>query len=1140
MEIINNIEEIYNEILLDSFIKNKNNFKCLLCNQIFNKKDINHIKLCIKTNKILLSENEIETIIHISDIHIRKSTRFEEYRDVFKKLYIDINKIKESKKILIVITGDTLHNRNDFTSENIILFIELLDNLCKISDVILINGNHDISNKEVDNITSIIKGRNPKNLYYLINSGYYIYGKIIFGLSSLNDGHFIDGEEIKDLDCIKIGLYHGIINKSLVSKSGIKLNSEIGIKDFKNYTYVMLGDIHYHQYCNVNKTIAYAGSLISQNFGESYDEHGYLEWDLINQTSYYHKIKNDYQYKIYIIENEKIKIDDIYYEKINEDNMVLIPSKGNIKILYDNIQSLKKFQKEIENILPEVKITSNINQINKQEIKLINKYEINDMIIEYLNKICDKEQEIKDDILEEINKLPKNIKELNEKSSYWELLELKFDNMYGFGENNYINFEYESESIININAPNSYGKSSILDIITFMLYSSSARGDSYCPKDIINKNYLSAKGELKIKINNNIYNLEKIISKNQIIHFKIYSFNDNKYISKNTNESNKYIIDIIGERKNFIFTCLLLQNDTNNIFNLVPKEKKKFISSLMNINIFDDKTRTIINTKIIELKTKINKLEKETSKDINEIKLNIEDLEKDINKLEIENNLLDNIKDINNKEIEEITLKQKIITNVIFIDDNINYNLLLLEKQNKLKHYNLELNILENRSNNLKHVKEKNKILLDNQQFTENNNLLLLEYNNNKLELKYKLKIEEDDSLLLLNEKYIKLLDENKEMLNILEKKGLSSNSFDIYKDLYKIKDVIELISKDYKKILDKHKNNILIEELKTTNLKYLENYDDKIIDLINKCIMIEQKMKELKENIDNIIFNKNIKEEIKNIEIKIQEKTNILYEPYEILKKELLEFDNIKIEMEKNNTLILNINNEIQLIELIINQKESLLNNINIEKIKEENNNILNKYKNNNKLLIQLNINLNDKRKEYEEYIKNIEELRSLISELEKYNIIKEIISRDGLELFLLESNLKVIEDIINEIIYPFIRRTSKLYIKDDDIRIDYYKDGKCINTLGGMEHFITQLSIKIAMSNIYIYPKLRTLFLDENISVMDKEHIENINIIYDFLKKYYNNIIIITHIEEAKKHIDEEIKIIKKKNNSYVNNKN
>jgi DNA repair exonuclease SbcCD ATPase subunit len=956
----------------------------------------------------------------------------------------------------------------------------------------------------------------------------------------LNDGKFTDGEEIKDLDCIKIGLYHGIINKSVVSKTGIKLNSEIGIKDFKNYTYVMLGDIHYHQYCNVNKTIAYAGSLISQNFGESYDEHGYLEWDLINRTSYYHKIKNDYQYKIFIIENEKIKINNIFYDNINQENKILIPHKGNIKILYDNIQSLKKFQKEIENILPEVKITSNINQVNKQEIKLINKYEINNMIIEYLNTICNKEQETKDNILEEINKLPKNIKELNEKSSYWELLELKFDNMYGFGENNYINFEYEHECIININAPNSYGKSSILDIITFMLYSSSARGDGNCPKDIINKSCILAKGELKIKINNKIYNLEKIINTSQNIQFKIYSLNDNKYISKNTAESNKYIIDIIGERKNFIFTCLLLQNDTNNIFNLAPKEKKKFISSLMNINIFDDKTRTNINTKIIELKTKINNLEKETLKDINEIKLNILYLEEEINKLEIENNLLDNIKDINNKKIEEISLKQKIITNAILIDDNIDYNLLLLEKQNKLKHYNLELNILGNKSNNLKNVKEQNKILIDNQQFTEKNNLLLLEYNNNKLDLRHKLKIEKEENLLLLNEKYNKLLDENKEILNILEIKQLSCKEFNIYKDLYKIKDVIELISKDYKKILDKHKNNILIQELKTTNLKYLENYDNEIIHLINKCIIIDQNIKELKENIDNIILNKNIKEEIKNIEKNIQDIIIIKYEPYELLKKELIEFDNIKIEIEKNNTLILNIKNTIQEIELIINQKETILNNINIQKIKEENNNILNKYKNNNKLLIHCNINLNNKKKEYEDYIKNIKELKLSINDLEKYNTIKEIISRNGLELFLLEKNLIIIQNIINEIIYPFINRTAKIYIKDEDIKIDYYKENQCINTLGGMEHFITQLSIKIAMSNIYIYPKLRTLFIDENISVMDKHHIENINIIYDFLKKYYNNVLIITHIEEAKKYIDYDIKIIKKNNNSYVNNKN
>jgi hypothetical protein len=82
--------------------------------------------------------------------------------------------------------------------------------------------------------------------------------------------------------------------------------------------------------------------------------------------------------------------------------------------------------------------------------------------------------------------------------------------------------------------------------------------------------------------------------------------------------------------------------------------------------------------------------------------------------------------------------------------------------------------------------------------------------------LKYKLKIEKDQNLLLLNEKCNKLFHEN-EIVNILEKKQLSCKDFEIYNSLYKIKDVIELISEDYKKIL--------IKELRTTNLKYLENY---------------------------------------------------------------------------------------------------------------------------------------------------------------------------------------------------------------------------------------------------------------------------------------------------------------------------
>ncbi len=62
--------------------------------------------------------------------------------------------------------------------------------------------------------------------------------------------------------------------------------------------------------------------------------------------------------------------------------------------------------------------------------------------------------------------------------------------------------------------------------------------------------------------------------------------------------------------------------------------------------------------------------------------------------------------------------------------------------------------------------------------------------------------------------------------------------------------------------------------------------------------------------------------------------------------------------------------------------------------------------------------------------------------------------------------------------------------------------------------------------------------LFIDEGISVLDKNSIDNFNTIVDFLKQHYNNIYLITHIEKVKEFFDKEIIINKKNNRSYINN--
>jgi ABC-type dipeptide/oligopeptide/nickel transport system ATPase subunit len=56
---------------------------------------------------------------------------------------------------------------------------------------------------------------------------------------------------------------------------------------------------------------------------------------------------------------------------------------------------------------------------------------------------------------------------------------------------------------------------------------------------------------------------------------------------------------------------------------------------------------------------------------------------------------------------------------------------------------------------------------------------------------------------------------------------------------------------------------------------------------------------------------------------------------------------------------------------------------------------------------------------------------------------------------------------------------------------------------------------------------PKCNLLFIDESISVLDKERLDHIDDIFIFLKQYYSNVFLITHIEEVKQKMDSQITI-------------
>ena len=60
---------------------------------------------------------------------------------------------------------------------------------------------------------------------------------------------------------------------------------------------------------------------------------------------------------------------------------------------------------------------------------------------------------------------------------------------------------------------------------------------------------------------------------------------------------------------------------------------------------------------------------------------------------------------------------------------------------------------------------------------------------------------------------------------------------------------------------------------------------------------------------------------------------------------------------------------------------------------------------------------------------------------------------------------------------------------------------------------------------------PYCGILIIDEGVSVLDKNNVDKFDIIADFVRQYYNNIILISHIPSFNDYIDTFIKIEKNK---------
>jgi DNA repair exonuclease SbcCD nuclease subunit len=541
---------------------------------------------------------------HIADTHIRNLKYHYEYREVFKQLY---DSLLKEKVDCIVHCGDIAHTKTQISPEFVDLCREFFENLCAIAPTYIILGNHDgnlRNESRQDAISPIVKAINNPNLILLRNAGEtFINDKFCLNVLSVFDED--NWVQPTNSDIVNIALYHGAIDKSKTD-SNWTLGGDHSIEIFDNFDYAFLGDIHKTQKLDKEGRIWYAGSTVQQNFGESLDK-GYLLWDIASRDKFTNKLIT--------FNNPKPFITLKLTEK-GELPSGDVPAGARVRIVSESNVSLDKVRKAIEVVKykydPES--VTYLNRAADQKINVlapvgIKKQDLRDLktqeqlMSEYLNEF-----EVTDEVLDKVYGLNKKYNKLIEENEEvyrnvnWSLQSLEWDNLFNYGEDNSIDFT-KLDGIVGIFGKNYSGKSSIVDTLLYAMYNSTSKSIRK-NLNIINQNKESCRAVAKIKVNDELYTIDRTSSKyikrlkgvetqeaSTDLEFHKEDALESQTVLNGTSrqDTDSNIRKHFGTINDFLMTSMASQLDSLSFINEGSTKRKEYLAKFLDLEIFDKK-----------------------------------------------------------------------------------------------------------------------------------------------------------------------------------------------------------------------------------------------------------------------------------------------------------------------------------------------------------------------------------------------------------------------------------------------------------------------------------------------------------------------------------------------------------------------
>lgn len=1124
-------------------------------------------------------------IAHLADIQIRFGSRHNEYRTVFKRLCDDLIKIKPDR---IVIAGDINHHKINISPGSFDLCSELFIALAKIAPTDIILGNHDINLQNLDQGDSIspifslsnliqnegdkiayVVSEDNKNvldysknaIYYFCDSGFYrIADDLEYGVYSMKDNQILSLKK-KEPGINYVALFHGQIYGARGDNGRILHGDNlIRLSTFNNFDIVMLGDIHEYQTFRDDETMAYAGSLIQQNFGESIDK-GYILWDIESKSHVRKFIPNDYGFaKMTIAKGEKFE------ERIEHLKFSNNRKKTKVSIVWEDYE--ENFSQEKENQIEKLIKDKYGCEIVKVQFESLQKTivveegdtkEVYKESEEYLKEFLEGgEYECTDIEIKELIDFHRDtntkleIKEELQQGSSWYVEKIEISNIFSFPvKPTTIDFSI-LYGIIGVFGENYNGKSNFIKAMIWGLYEEILGGGN--ARYVTNIYTDSNKGYVKIwlTIDGQKYFIARSVStkiqkdgntKNSYsIEYKKLEFEydlegnleNEKWGDEESDEKTRekdeiknLIIKSIGTFDDFTKTTLQTQGGKDDYLQMGQQPKNNLIAKYLNLSNYslryDYRNETFKDIK---------KKQKELGDKI-DVELKIKELEitKEAKQKEYDNVISEKDKANVSKEkletlILELTRKIEKV-DVLAINDNDTIENFILKYLEEVKNITPEIKDLEKwLSENFKRdLPYDSTITIEQLRDSIERGNKALSSDISELEILSKWIMEnpekpEKDNAILESE-----IDSLKVSISQLEgtiatyrgKKCPTCGTIHQKANPLKEEDCQDEIK--IKTELLQHKQKIVKEnnESKTHNIKLKSSnekvilFEGSILDKTDKITTLVEKVEIIEKSKDIISHNVLVENNSKKL-VLLKGKLDTANKEVGKLEENLEKLKNNKSKIENNKIIQVDIDENTELM------KGYKLSVFNLDKIISQ---VFADIK-----VIENNIFI------HSEKLINIEEYEKMYRQ---YSLYLQAMHRDGIPALIIRKKVPLINHRINTILSQVVNFKINMDVlaNGDIVEAFYFSEDKSdllpLTFASGAQKFISSIAIKDALHYISSISKPSMSIIDEGFGALDDKLTFEIMNILNYLKNKHKNVIVISHRNEIKDFADNIIEVTK-----------